>query len=78
MQYLGTTWETTDDLSSFPRQTIQHTVIQVNAPTTNTKETEVDWFFEDLQDLLELTPRKNVLFLIEIRMQKQEVKRYLD
>ena len=54
------------------------TVIQGYAPTTNAKETEVDWFFEDLQDLLELTPRKNVLFLIEIRMQKQEVKRYLE
>ena len=54
------------------------TVIQVNAPTTNTKETEVDWFFEDLQDLLELTPKKMSFFIIEIRMQKQEVKRYLE
>ena len=78
MQYLGAISKMTNYLGSFPRQTFNITVIQVNAPTTNTKETEVDWFFEDLQDLLELTPKKDVLFLIEIRMQKQEVKRYLD
>ena len=47
-------------------------------PTTNTKETEVEWFFEDLQDLLELTPKKMSFFIIEIRMQKQEIKRYLE
>ena len=40
------------------------TVIQVYAPTSNTKETEVEWFYEDLQDLLELTPKKDVLFII--------------
>ena len=34
------------------------TVIQVYAPTTNAKETEAEWFYEDLQDLLELTPKK--------------------
>ena len=34
------------------------TVIQVYAPTTNAKEVEVEWFHEDLQDLLELTPKK--------------------
>jgi len=39
-------------------------VIQVNAPTSNTEEAEVEWFCEDLQDLLELTPRKDVLFII--------------
>ena len=39
-------------------------VIQVYAPTSNTEETEVEWFYEDLQDLLELTPRKDVLFII--------------
>ena len=38
------------------------TVIQVYAPTTNAKETEVEWFYDDLQDFLELTP-KNVLFI---------------
>ena len=40
------------------------TVIQVCAPTSNAKETEVEWFYEDLQDLLELTPQKDVLFII--------------
>ena len=40
------------------------TVIQVNAPTTNAKEAEVEWFYEDLQALLELTPKKDVLFII--------------
>ena len=39
-------------------------VIQVYAPTSNAEETEVEWFYEDLQDLLELTPPKDVLFII--------------
>ena len=40
------------------------TIIQVYAPTTNAEEDEVEWFCEDLQDLLELTPPKDVLFII--------------
>ena len=40
------------------------TVIQVYAPTSNTEEAEVQWFYEDLQDLLELTPKKDVPFII--------------
>ena len=40
------------------------TVIQVYAPTSNAEEAEVEWFYEDLQDLLELTPRKDILFII--------------
>ena len=41
------------------------TVIQVYAPTTNAKEAEVEWFYEDLQDLLELTPKKkDIIFII--------------
>ena len=39
-------------------------VIQVYAPTINGEEAEVEWFFEDLQDLLKLTPKKYVLFII--------------
>ena len=39
-------------------------VIQVYALTNNTEEAEVEWFYEDLQDLLELTPKKDVLFII--------------
>ena len=53
------------------------TVIQVHAPTSNAKEAEVEWFYEDLQDLLELTPQKDVLFIKGTGMQKQEVKKYL-
>ena len=51
-----------NDLCSFPKQTIQ--VIQVYAPTNNTEEAEVEWFYEDLQDLLELTLKKDVPFII--------------
>ena len=40
------------------------TVIQVYDPTINAEEAEVEWFYDDLQDLLELTPRKDVLFII--------------
>ena len=40
------------------------TLIQVYAPTTNAKEAEAEWFYEGLQDLLELTPKKYVLFII--------------
>ena len=40
------------------------TVIQVYAPTSSAEEAEVEWFYEDLQDLLELTPKEDVLFII--------------
>ena len=40
------------------------TVIQVYAPTSNAEEAEVEQFYEDLQDLLELTPKKDVLFIL--------------
>ena len=40
------------------------TVIQVYVPTSNAEEAEVEWVYEDLQDLLELTPKKDVLFTI--------------
>ena len=40
-------------------------VIQVYAPSSNAEEPEVEWFYEDLQDLLELTPKKDVLFIKE-------------
>ena len=40
------------------------TVIQVYAPTSHAEEAEVEWFYEDLQDLLELTPTKDVLFIL--------------
>jgi len=40
------------------------TVIQVCTPNRNVEEAEVEWFYEDIQDLLELTPKKDVLFII--------------
>ena len=40
------------------------TVFQVYTPTNNAEEAEVEWFYEDLQDLLELTPQKDLLFII--------------
>ena len=54
------------------------TVIQVYAPTSNTEEAEVEWFYEDLQDLLELTPKKDVLFIIGEWNAKVEVKKHLE
>ena len=54
------------------------TVIQAYAPTSNTEEAEVEWFYEDLQDLLELTPKKDVLFIIGDWNAKVEVKKHLE
>ena len=48
----------------FQGKSFSITVIQVNAPTNNAEEAEVEWLYEDLQDLLELTPKKDVLFII--------------
>ena len=48
----------------FQRKPYNITAIQVYAPTSNTEETEVEWVYEDLQDLLELTPKRDVLFII--------------
>ena len=51
-------------------------VIQVYAPTTDAKEAEVDWFSEDLQDLLELLPEKDVLFILgdwNVKVGSQEI-----
>ena len=48
----------------FPRQTIQYHSNPSCAPTSNAEEAEVERFYEDLQDLLELTPQKDVLFII--------------
>ena len=54
------------------------TVIQVYAPTSNAEEAEVEWFYEDLQDLLEVTPPKDVLFIIgdwNAKVGSQEISR---
>ena len=50
-------------------------VIQVYAPTSNAVKAEVEWFYEDLQDVLELTPKKDVLFTIgdwNVKVENQE------
>ena len=54
------------------------TVVQVYAPTSNPEEAEVERFYEDLQDLLELTPRKDVFFIIGAWNAKYEVKKQLE
>ena len=51
-------------LVCFQGKAFNITVIQVYAPTTNAEEAEVERFYEDLQDLLELTPKKDVLFIV--------------
>ena len=53
-----------NDLCSFPRQTIQYHSNQVYAPTSKSEEVEVEWFYKDLQALIELTPKKDILFII--------------
>ena len=54
------------------------TVIQVYAPTSNAEEAEVEWFYEDLKDFLELTPQKDVLFITgdwNAKVETQEIPR---
>ena len=53
-------------------------VIQAYAPTNNAEEAEVEWVYEDLQDLLELTPKKDVLFITGDWNAKVGIKRYLE
>ena len=53
-----------NDLCSFPRQTIQYHSNPSLCPTSNAEEAEVEQFYDDLYDLLELTPKKDVLFII--------------
>ena len=54
------------------------TVIQVYALTSNAEETEVEWFYEDLQNVLKQTPKKDVLFIIEDWKSKGGIKKYLE
>ena len=77
MQYLGTISKTTEMiLVCFHGKPFSITVIQVYAPATNAEQTEVEQIYDDLQDLLELIPKKDVLFIIGDW--KVEVKRYLE
>ena len=62
MQYLDAISKTNS--VCFQGKPFNITVIQAYAPTSNAEEAEVEQFYEDLQDLLELTPKKDVLFII--------------
>ena len=65
MQYLDAISKTTEIISiCFQGKSFNITVIQVYAPTSSAEEAEVEQFYEDLQDLLELTPKKVVLFIV--------------
>ena len=64
MQYLDAISKTTEWSLFVSGKPFNITVIQAYAPTSNAEEAEVEWFCEDLQDLLELTPPKDVLFII--------------
>ena len=63
MQYLDATQKRQNDLC-FQGKPFIITVLQIYAPTSNSEAAEVEQFYEDLQDLLELTPKKDVLFII--------------
>ena len=64
MQYLGAIKNKKMISVCFQGKSFNITVIQVYGPITNAKEAEVEWFYDNLQDLLEPTPEKDVLFII--------------
>ena len=64
MQYLDAISKTTEWAVHFQGKPFNITVIQVCAPTSNAEEAEVERFYEDIQDVLELTHPKDVLFII--------------
>ena len=64
MQYLDAVSKTTMISVRFQGKPFNITVIQVYTLTSNAEEAEVEWFYDDLQDLLELTLKKHVLFII--------------
>ena len=76
MQYLDAISKMTEWSVFFQGKPFNIIVIQVHAPTSNTVEVEVEWFHEDLHDLLELTPKKDVLFIIgdwNAKVESQEI-----
>ena len=62
----------------FQGKPLNFTVIQVYGLTSNTEETEVEWFYEDLQNVLKQTSKKDVLFIIEDWKSKGGIKKYLE
>ena len=69
--------KTTEWSLRFQGKPFNITVIQVYAPTSNAEEAKVERFYEDLQDL-ELTPKKEILFIIGDWNAKEEVKKYVE
>ena len=65
MQYVCSVSKMTESSLRFQSKSFNITVIQVYVPTSNAEEAEIEWFYEDLRDLLELTPKKDVIFIIE-------------
>ena len=65
MQYLDAMSKPRESSLRFQSKSFNITVIQVYVPTSNAEEAEIEWFYEDLRDLLELTPKKDVIFIIE-------------
>ena len=64
MQYLDAISKTTEWSLLFPGKPFNTMVLQAYAPTSNAKEAEVEWFYKDLLDFLELTLKKDILFII--------------
>ena len=77
MQYLGATSKNNRTISvCFQGKPFNITVIQVYTSTTNAEEAEVEWFYEDLHDLLELTHKKDGLFIMgdwKVKVESQEI-----
>ena len=78
MQYLDAISKMTEWSLCFPGKPFNITVIQGYAPTSNAEEAEAEQFYEDLQDLLELTPKKDALFIIGDWNAKEEVEKHLE
>ena len=78
MQYFDTNSKKWQNDLCFQGKPFKIMVIQVYAPTSNAEEAEVERFCEDLQDVLELTPQKDVLFIIGDWNAKVEVKKHLE
>ena len=67
-----------NDFCSFPRRTIQYNTNPRLCPKSNAEEAEVEQFYEDFQDLLELTTKKDILFITGDWNAKVEVKKHLE
>ena len=78
MQYLDAISKITEWFLLISKESYSISVIQVYALTSNAEEAEVEWFYEDLQDLLELSPKKDVLIIIGDWNAKVEVNKHLE